>query len=349
MAAPRASGEVVALCGRKRIFGRKRGRDAAGVDAAQGLLPVLLSGPLAERGAQQPYGTGEQRLQASAGASVQLQGPSGASMSSPKNAAEGSRPDWDVVVNSAIRATVQDIVRLDNHLSEQAVEVETSRHMDAMRQLSERLQERDAVHDMSHNMSQDDFNGLQSAVKDIVLEKGKDIVVESAAQATVKEIVRAKVKEIVRLDSRLSAQAVEEETSMHMEAMRQRSRRLQQEGAFSLTEGRAQQLSGPGTAAAASVQLRGPSAGSRSGPRNAAQVRRPERDGDNDDKGVSKEDKRGDVFNALEREIRAKVEKIVSEDSRLSEQAVEEETSRHMEGLRQWSRHLRQQDAVLRE
>ena len=171
MAAPRASGEVVALCGRKRIFGRKRGRDAAGVDAAQGLLPVLLSGPLAERGAQQPYGTGEQRLQASAGASVQLQGPSGASMSSPKNAAEGSRPDWDVVVNSAIRATVQDIVRLDTYLSEQAVEVETSRHMDAMRQLSERLQERDAVHDVSHNMSQDDFNGLQSAVKDIVLEK----------------------------------------------------------------------------------------------------------------------------------------------------------------------------------
>ena len=328
MAASRASGEVVALCGRKRIFGRKRGRDAAGVDAAQGLLPVLLSGPLAERGAQQPYGTGEQRLQASAGASVQLQGPSGASMSSPKNAAEGSRPDWDVVVNSAIRATVQDIVRLDTHLSEQAVEVETSRHMDAMRQLSERLQERDAVHDMSHNMSQDDFNGLQSAVKDIVLEK---------------------VKEIVRLDSRLSAQAVEEETSMHMEAMRQRSRHLQQEGAFSLTEGRAQQLSGPGTAAAASVQLRGPSAGSRSSPRNAAQVRRPERDGDNDDTGVSKEDTREDEFNALEREIRAKVKKIVSEDSRLSEQAVEEETSRRMEGLRQWSRHLQQQDAVLRE
>ena len=58
---------------------------------------------------------------------------------------------------------------------------------------------------------------------------------------------------------------------------------------------------------------------------------------------------REDDFDALEREIRAKVKKIVSEDSRLSEQAIEEETSMQMEGLRQWSRDLQQQDAVLRE
>ena len=118
---------------------------------------------------------------------------------------------------------------------------------------------------------------------------------------------------------------------------------------LSLAEGRAQQLYGPGAAAAASVQLHGPSAGSRSSPRNAAQVRRPEWDRDNDDKGIRKEDMREDDFNALEREIRAKVKKIVSEDSRLSEQAIEEETSMQMEGLRQWSRDLQQQDAVLRE
>ena len=59
-------------------------------------------------------------------------------------------------------------------------------------------------------------------------------------------------------------------------------------------------------------------------------------------------DMREDDFDALEREIRAKVKKIVSEDSRLSEQAIEEETSMQMEGLRQWSRDLQQQDAVLR-
>ena len=126
---------------------QKRARTTEGLHAAQGSVPVVFPGPLTTGGAQRLYG---QMLPSGGAVYAQRQGPSAASSYSPENAAQSVVKDDTSdeefrALESAVRAKVKEIVSLGNRRGEQAIEEETSMHMEGLRQMSRYIQEQDAV------------------------------------------------------------------------------------------------------------------------------------------------------------------------------------------------------------
>ena len=126
---------------------QKRARATEGIHAAQGSVPVVFPGPLTTGGAQRLYG---QMLPSGGAVYAQRQGPSAASSYSPENAAQSVVKDDTSdeefrALESAVRAKVKEIVSLGNRRGEQAIEEETSMHMEGLRQMSRYIQEQDAA------------------------------------------------------------------------------------------------------------------------------------------------------------------------------------------------------------